>query len=60
MDFVTDRETLKKGIYAYIFNTEIRCRKDIPVGYLVLIGDDEGDRDLAPSWKPPRKKLYRY
>jgi hypothetical protein len=60
VDFVTDRETLKKGIYAHLWNAEIRCRKDIPAGYLVRIGEDEGNRDLRAAWKPSRKKLYRY
>lgn len=57
LDTETSADKLKQGIYGYIFGTEIHVSKQIPEDYLVVVGEDEEQKDLANGWIPAQERL---
>jgi hypothetical protein len=59
IDMETREVMLRQGIQGRIWNTEIRLKRAIPVGFALPVGEDEDDHDLAPDWVPEPERLVR-
>lgn len=52
-------ERLKQGIQGLLWGAEVRVSKKIPVGMAYIVGDAEGEADLARDWVPDPSRLVR-
>lgn len=60
MEISTKRAEILQGIVGHIWNAQIRISRKIPVSHIVVIGEDEDDRDLASDWLPEPRRLVRF